>query len=130
MVSLLPLQYGSYQRRILVEELTTKWKRLVMNTSVTYSFLCSLSFSLVWHLSFSDLIMSWSFHSIYCIAHNTIRALRVAEPASDRNMAELHWSKALNKVFIPYWGKNLFPIIQYRLSVGLVWHLLIFCAMF
>ncbi|EXB56910.1 RasGAP-activating-like protein 1 [Morus notabilis] len=27
------VQYGSYQRRILVEELTTKWKRLVMNTS-------------------------------------------------------------------------------------------------
>ncbi|PON71697.1 C2 domain containing protein [Parasponia andersonii] len=27
------LQYGSYQRRILVEDLTKKWKRLVMNTS-------------------------------------------------------------------------------------------------
>ncbi|KAL5544784.1 hypothetical protein UlMin_008568 [Ulmus minor] len=27
------LQYGSYQRRIVVEDLTKKWKRVVMNTS-------------------------------------------------------------------------------------------------
>lgn len=32
------LQYGNYQRRILVEDLNKKWKRVILNTSVLYLF--------------------------------------------------------------------------------------------
>lgn len=32
------LQYGNYQRRIIVEDLNKKWKRVILNTSVRYSF--------------------------------------------------------------------------------------------
>lgn len=62
-------QYGSYQRQILVEDLNKKWKRVLMNNSVSYSYHL-IHVNCAW----SDYIFLKN-SGIICVAHNTIGAL-------------------------------------------------------